>query len=155
MPAARNSQRRLVLFNDPAKGNCASCHRSARGNDGTPPQFTDFGLIAIGVPRNRDIPANADPRFHDLGACGPLRSDLAGRGEFCGLFRTPSLRNVALRRTFFHNGAVHSLREAIAFYVERDTNPGKWFPRDADGTVRRYDDLPAIPTQHQQRTAIW
>jgi cytochrome c peroxidase len=136
-------QRGLVLFNDPAKGNCASCHRSARGNDGTPPQFTDFGLIAIGVPRNRDIPANADPHFHDLGACGPLRSDLAGRGEFCGLFRTPSLRNVALRRTFFHNGAVHSLREVIAFYVERDTNPGKWYPRDADGTVRKYDDLPA------------
>lgn len=136
-------QRGLVLFNDPAKGNCANCHRSAPGNDGTPPQFTDYGLIAIGVPRNRDIPSNADPHFYDLGACGPLRSDLAGRGEFCGLFRTPSLRNVALRQTFFHNGAMHSLREAVAFYVERDTNPGKWYPRDADGTARKYDDLPA------------
>lgn len=72
-----------------------------------------------------------------------MRPDLAGRGEFCGLFRTPSLRNVALRKTFFHNGRVHSLREAVAFYVERDTNPGKWYRRDADGTVRKYDDLPA------------
>ena len=140
-------KRGLALFNDPAKGNCASCHRSAPGNDGTPPQFTDYGLIALGVPRNPDIPANADPHFYDLGACGPLRSDLAARGEFCGLFRTPSLRNVALRKTFFHNGAVHNLREAIAFYVERDTNPGKWYPRDVAGTLRKYDDLPA---QYQQ-----
>jgi cytochrome c peroxidase len=136
-------KRGLTLFNDPAKGNCANCHRSAPGDDGTPPQFTDYGLIAIGVPRNRHIPANADPRFYDLGACGPLRSDLAGRGEFCGLFRTPSLRNVALRKTFFHNGAVHSLREAVAFYVERDIDAGKWYPRDANGNVRKYDDLPA------------
>lgn len=136
-------ERGLALFNDPAKGNCANCHRSAPGNDGTPPQFTDYGLIAIGVPRNPNIAANADPNFYDLGACGPLRSNLAGRGEFCGLFRTPSLRNVARRKTFFHNGTVHSLREAVAFYVERDTNPGKWYPRDADGKVRKYDDVPA------------
>ncbi len=116
--------RGLNLFNDPAKGNCGNCHRSERGNDGTPPQFTDYGLIAIGVPRNRDIPANADPKFFDLGACGPLRTDLAGRAEYCGLFRTPSLRNVALRKTFYHNGSEHDLRKAIEFYVERDTAPG-------------------------------
>lgn len=136
-------KRGLAAFNDPAKGNCSSCHRSEPGNDGTPPQFTDYGLIAIGVPRNSNIPANADPNFFDLGACGPLRSDLAGRGEYCGLFRTPSLRNVAVRHTFFHNGVVHSLREAIAFYVERDTDPAKWYPRDASGRLRKYDDLPA------------
>lgn len=140
-------KRGFSLFNDPAKGNCANCHRSAPGNDGTPPQFTDYGLIAIGVPRNRNIAANADPNFYDLGACGPLRSDLAGRGEFCGLFRTPSLRNVALRSTFFHNGTVHSLREAVAFYVERDTEPDKWYPHDADGKMRKYDD---VPTQYQR-----
>jgi cytochrome c peroxidase len=99
-------QRDLAAFNDPARGNCSSCHRSEPGNDGMPPQFTDYGLLAIGVPRNNNIPANADPNFYDLGACGPLRSDLAGRGEYCGLFRTPSLRNVALRQTFFHNGIV-------------------------------------------------
>jgi cytochrome c peroxidase len=135
--------RGLAVFNDPAKGNCGNCHRSTPGDDGTPPQFTDYGLIAIGVPRNRAIPANADARYFDLGLCGPLRTDLAGRAEYCGLFRTPSLRNVALRQTFFHNGLAHSLREAIAFYVERDTDPSKWYPRDADGGVDKFDDLPA------------
>jgi cytochrome c peroxidase len=135
--------RGLALFNDPAKGNCGNCHRSSPGNDGTPPQFTDYGLIAIGVPRNRAIPANADQHYFDLGLCGPLRTDFSGRSEYCGLFRTPSLRNVALRQTFFHNGLVHSLREAIAFYVERDTNPGKWYPRGDGGRVDKFDDLPA------------
>ena len=135
--------RGLALFNDPDKGNCGNCHRSARGKDGTPPQFTDYGMIAIGVPRNRDIPANADPNFFDLGLCGPLRTDLSDHADYCGRFLTPTLRNVALRQTFFHNGAVHTLREAIAFYVGRDTDPGKWYSHDADGQVRKFDDLPA------------
>jgi cytochrome c peroxidase len=135
--------RGLALFNDEAKGNCASCHPSGRGGDGTPPQFADAGLVALGVPRNPAIPANADPAWHDLGLCGPLRTDLADRADYCGRFRTPSLRNVALRPVFFHNGFSHSLREAVAFYVERDTKPEKWYPRDADGQVRKFDDLPA------------
>jgi cytochrome c peroxidase len=134
--------RGLGLFNDPEKGNCGNCHRSQRGKDGTPPQFTDYGLIAIGVPRNRDIAANADPIFYDLGLCGPLRTDLAGRAEYCGRFITPTLRNVASRQTFFHNGAMHSLRDAVTFYVERDTDPGKWYPRDAIGQILKFDDLP-------------
>jgi cytochrome c peroxidase len=137
--------RGLELFNAPNKGNCASCHISRRGNDGTPPQFTDYGLIALGVPRNRDIPANKDPAYFDLGLCGPLRTDFLKREDYCGLFRTPTLRNVALRQTFFHNGAVRSLRDAVRFYVERETRPENWYPRRADGSIEKYDDLPEGP----------
>ncbi|MDS0796904.1 cytochrome-c peroxidase [Burkholderia pseudomultivorans] len=131
----------LQLFNDETKGNCASCHVSQRALDGTPPQFSDFGLIAIAVPRNRALPVNRDPRFYDLGACGPERTDLKGRDEFCGLFRTPSLRNVALRKTFFHNGVYHSLEDVMRFYVERDIHPEKFYPV-VHGKVQIYDDLP-------------
>jgi cytochrome c peroxidase len=134
--------RGLVLFNEPAKGNCAHCHMSARGKDGTPPQFTDFGFAALGVPRNRDIPANGDSDHFDLGLCGPLRADLKDRSEYCGLFKAPTLRNVALRRTFFHNGVFHTLKEVLDFYATRDTAPEKWFARNADGSVRKFDDLP-------------
>ena len=134
--------RGLALFNDPAKGNCAHCHPSARGNDGTPPQFTDYGFVGLGVPRNHAIPANADPNFYDLGLCGPLRTDLRAHPDYCGLFKTPSLRNVATRKSFFHNGVFHSLRRAIEFYAERDTDPGKWYPRDASGRIDKFDDLP-------------
>jgi cytochrome c peroxidase len=134
--------RGLTLFDDPAKGNCAHCHRSARALDGTAPQFTDYGFNAVGVPRNPQVPANAEPAYHDLGLCGPLRTDLRDRPEYCGQFRTPTLRNVALRQSFFHNGAMHSLAEVLDFYAERDTDPGKWYPRKADGTVETFDDLP-------------
>jgi len=135
-------RRGLAAFNDPAKGNCARCHPSSmRG--GAFPQFTDFGYAAIGAPRNPAIPANAEPRFHDLGLCGPLRTDLAGKTEYCGLFRTPSLRNVATRRVFFHNGVLHRLEDVVRFYAERDTRPGKWYSHAADGQVRKFDDLPA------------
>jgi cytochrome c peroxidase len=134
--------RGLALFNDPEKGNCAHCHLSARSNDGAPPQFTDYGLAALGVPRNPEIAANTEPSFYDLGLCGPLRRDLADRAEYCGMFKSPSLRNVALRRAFFHNGVFRTLRQVMEFYVERDTRPEKWYSHEPDGTVRKFDDLP-------------
>ncbi len=135
--------RGLALFNDPAKGNCAHCHVSARGADGTPPQFTDYGFVALGVPRNPAIPANANPDYYDLGLCGPQRTDLKDRPEYCGLFITPSLRNVTTRRVFFHNGRYHDLRALLRFYNQRDTNPEQFYPSNADGSVRKFDDLPA------------
>jgi len=134
--------RGLAAFNDPEKGNCARCHPSAKVK-GALPQFTDFGFAAIGAPRNRAIPANADGRHHDLGLCGPLRTDLQDRPEYCGLFRTPSLRNVARRPVFLHNGVFHSLGEVVRFYAERDTKPQQWYPRAPDGRISKFDDLPA------------
>jgi cytochrome c peroxidase len=133
--------RGLELFNDEKKGNCAACHISQRAKDGSPPQFSDFGLIALGVPRNRALPVNKAPKFYDLGACGPERKDLKGEPEYCGIFRTPSLRNVATRKVFFHNGIYHSLDEAVRFYVQRDTNPEKFYPT-VHGKVQKFDDLP-------------
>ena len=88
------------------------------------------------------ITLNRDPNYFDMGLCGPDRTDLTDHPEYCGLFRTPSLRNVATRRVFFHNGMMHSLRQAVAFYVLRDTRPQMWYPRAPDGPVRKYDDLP-------------
>ena len=47
-----------------------------------------------------------------------------------------------LRRSFFHNGVYHSLEEVLRFYAWRDTHPGEFYPRDAAGVVRKFDDLP-------------
>ena len=137
-----HEQRGLALFDDPAKGNCAVCHVSAIRR-GAFPQFTDHGFVALGVPRNASVPANRDPSYRDLGLCGPLRTDLADRREYCGLFKTPTLRNVATRKVFFHNGGFHDLDDVVAFYAERDTRPAKFYPRDRGGRVVKYDDLPA------------
>lgn len=131
--------RGLALFNDPDKGNCASCHISEPTPDGAFPLFTDYGHIALGVPRSK----TADPAWHDLGLCGPLRTDFSDRPDYCGLFRTPSLRNVAVRRVFFHNGAFGDLAEVVRFYAQRDTSPERFYPRDAQRRVMKFDDLPA------------
>jgi cytochrome c peroxidase len=138
----KQEQHGLDVFNDPTKGNCASCHVSRISSTGTFPAFSDFGILAIGVPRNQDLMVNHDPHFYDMGACGPDRTDLKGKTQYCGAFRTPSLRNVALRKTFFHNGKFHSLEQVIQFYATRDTNPEKWYTKNKDGSVNQYDDLP-------------
>ncbi len=134
--------RGLALFNRPDKGNCAACHPSARGADGSFPLFTDFTFDALGAPRNPAIPATADPDYYDLGLCGPDRIDLANRRDLCGAFKVPTLRNVATRHAFFHNGVFRSLSEAVRFYARRDTNPEEFYPRDANGVVQKFDDLP-------------
>ncbi|HZV93299.1 MAG TPA: cytochrome c peroxidase [Caldimonas sp.] len=142
-----------AVFEDPARGNCASCHPSEPGPDGAAPLFSDFGFVAIGVPRNRRLAANADPSFFDLGLCGPLREDLRDRPELCGRFRTPSLRNVATRRSFFHNGVVRSLDEAVRFYASRDSDPARWYGRDRAGQPREFDDLPPRYRSNVERGA--
>lgn len=134
--------RGYALFNNPDKGNCAKCHLDTPGPGGRPAQFADFSFIALGVPRNPEIPVNRDPKYFDLGLCGPYRRDLAKEADFCGMFKSPTLRNVATRSVFFHNGRFHNLEDVMHFYVERDTNPGKWYPKRANGKVDKFNDLP-------------
>ena len=162
--------RGMKVFTDPNTGNCSSCHFQGAGLNGSSALFTDFSYEAIGVPRNAAIPANSSASYYDPRVCGPLRSDHLPRANgaanaFCGMFKTPTLRNVATRGVFFHNGVMHSLEQAIRFYNTRDTLPEIWYPtvggtpktnRDPSfstyslittqyvgGTVRKFDDLPA------------
>ena len=135
-------KRGYAAFIDPERGNCDSCHKAALFPNGGHPDLTDFGLVATAVPRNYEIPANRDPNYFDLGACGPIRTDLTDHPELCGLFKAPTLRNVALKKRFFHNGVINSLRDAVRFYAERDTQPERWYPKNPDGSIAIYDDLP-------------
>ncbi|WP_374511308.1 cytochrome-c peroxidase [Niveibacterium sp.] len=135
--------RGLAVFNDPRKGNCAACHPATKPANAPGPLFTDFSYDNLGVPRNPKIRANADPNRFDLGLCGPFRADLTGRTDLCGTFKVPTLRNVALGGPYFHNGRFETLKEALRFYVRRDTNPEEWYPRLPDGSIDKFDDLPA------------
>ena len=134
--------RGLKLFNDEKKGNCAACHPSAQRDGGKPPLFTDFTYDALGVARNAAIPANADPQYADLGLCRSGRTGRAAKEDTCGKFKVPTLRNVATRQVFFHNGKITSLRDSVAFYVQRDTHPETWYPRQAGNRVAQFNDLP-------------
>ncbi len=165
-PAERRGS---VVFADPKRGNCTSCHYAGPGLGGSSGIFTDYSYEAIGVPRNREIPANLEDGYHDLGICGPARGDHAVHSNvantFCGMFKTPTLRNLRQRTAFFHNGVMHSLEQVIRFYNTRDTHPEIWYPTtggkakpvpDANfpkyglittqyvgGRVDKYDDLPS------------
>jgi cytochrome c peroxidase len=129
------------VYNDPEKGNCFACHYQGPGMNGSSRMFTDFTYAAIGVPRNKDIAANKDPQHYDLGICGRPDHPLPESKQYCGMFKTPTLRNIATRKVFFHNGQIKSLSEAIRFYNTRDTNPEEWYPV-VDGVARKFDDLP-------------
>lgn len=126
-----------ALFDDPQRGNCAICHPDRRGAGGSHPLFTDYQFEALGVPRNQEIIANSAAGYYDEGVCGPLRSDQSAEKKYCGLFKTPTLRNVAARAVFFHNGRFHTLKDALRFYVRRDTEPRLWYPAE------KFADLPA------------
>jgi len=82
--------------------------------------------------------------YYDLGVCGPFREQTLNLFSLCGQFKVPTLRNIALTAPYFHNGRFNSLQDAIGFYVRRDTNPEQWYPTAADGSVTKFDDLPAI-----------
>jgi cytochrome c peroxidase len=135
-------RRGLALFDDPKHGGCSACHLDRLGADGSHPLFTDYQFGALGVPRNPELVANRDPAYFDEGLCGPARADQAMNKQYCGMFKTPTLRNVATRGTFFHNGRFHTLREALAFYVRRDTDPAQWYSRASLTRVIKFDDLP-------------
>jgi cytochrome c peroxidase len=140
--ALTDTERRgFAVFNDAKKGNCFACHYSGPGLSGSVAMFTDYSYEAIGVPRNRSIPANRDPRHYDLGICDRADHPVPASRRFCGMFKTPTLRNVATRKAFFHNGEIRSLREALEFYNTRDTNPERWYP-SAHGVVEKFNDLP-------------
>lgn len=142
----------FALFKDPEKGNCLGCHVGDAGSSEPGDWlFTDYTYDNLGVPRNAEIPDNADPAFFDLGLCAQpdleawLPEDVAEPAELisglCGAFKVPTLRNVALTAPYMHNGVFASLRDVVEFYVTRDTNPERWYPL-VDGAVVKFNDLP-------------
>ena len=111
--------------------------------EGNPPQFSDLQYEALGVPRNVALADTKDSNYFDLGVCGPIRKDIAEQTQFCGMFKTPTLRNTAVRRAFFHNGVFQTLQQVMDFYNFRDTKPENVYPLGADGKPQKYNDIPA------------
>jgi cytochrome c peroxidase len=78
---------------------CVSCHQGSNigGN-----LFQKFGIFAPAM-------ANPDPTYDgDLG-----RFTITGKPQDKGVFRVPSLRNVALTAPYFHDGRADTLPQAV------------------------------------------
>ena len=148
LTAAEN--RGFDVYFDSSKGNCFACHYNGPLVGGGGAQFTDFTFQALGVPRNTAIPAAATrpglpPTYYDLGLCRAQNIAfphvLPAAADLCGLFKVPTLRNVATRSVFFHNGVFSSLAQVLSWYNTRDTNPAAWYP-SLGGVVQKFNDLP-------------
>jgi cytochrome c peroxidase len=133
-----SERRGMAVFFDRSKGNCTACHTANNTvADPNASLFTNHTYAALGVPRNLAIPANSVATFFDLGLAGPQRSAPAGMNNAAGQFKVPTLRNVALKKAFMHNGFFKSLNDVVTFYATRDLSPQRWYPA---GQI--FNDLP-------------
>jgi cytochrome c peroxidase len=149
--------RGLALYELEEKGNCAACHPNRPGADGSPALFTDFTYDNLGVPKNPENPfyslsAQLNPDgtdYVDLGL-GPV----VGDPDMNGMFRVPTLRNVALTPPYMHNGVFKTLYQAVAFYNTRDVTP--WPAPEWPGNVNRDElgDLGLIPQEIEDLVAF-
>jgi len=143
---SENELKGLAIFNDPMRGNCASCHTLQEGAKGYP-LFTDFGYYNLGIPRNPLNPFYTMPKkwnpdgvnWIDYGLGGSLKKagyDATVYAIEMGKHKTPSLRNIDQRpypefvRAYGHNGYFKNLDQLdgiIHFYAWRammDANMG-------------------------------
>ncbi len=140
-------KRGLDLF--AGKANCTACHPHQRGEDGSPPLFTDFTYDNVGVPRNPANPFLRQPAVFN--AAGPQYRDL-GLGEIVkdpahdGKVKVPTLRNVSKKphpefvKAFLHNGVFKSVHAVVRFYNVRDVTPQVFGPPDVASNVNK-DEL--------------
>gem|GEM_PF-1338641 len=134
----------MMLFNGAAK--CWVCHTTPTG--GTmlmgdamafvPDQlvlFSDYRYSNLGIPKNPDnpfysLPPEINPdgaAWVDHGLAAVMPGGVAANPTLDGLFKTPSLRNVALTAPYGHNGYFKTLKEIVHFYNTRDV-PGAGWP---------------------------
>jgi len=91
------------------RGRCSTCHLG--------PNLTDSRFHNIGVGYDDDA---APPRS---GFADPGRYALTGEPADIGAFKTPTLRDVARRAPYMHDGSVPTLSEAVMIYVRVEANP--------------------------------
>ena len=140
---SESARRGLALFK--GRAGCVSCHRM----DGLRPRFTDESFHNTGVSAHavigrptmevsRQIPADL------LAKRDPGRQPLTRIAGDEGAFKTPTLRDVALRPPFMHDGAFKTLEDVVRYYVKGGTpdpqldermKPFKADDRDVDDLV--------------------
>ncbi|MFZ0686640.1 MAG: cytochrome c peroxidase [Terriglobales bacterium] len=96
------AQRGLKLFTDPKKGNCEVCHTIGK----TSALLTDNKFHNLGVG------ADLSGKLNDVGRFSETKKD-----EDMGCFKTPTLRNLAHRAPFMHDGTFPTVKDALAHYI--------------------------------------
>ncbi|NJB83354.1 cytochrome-c peroxidase [Wenyingzhuangia aestuarii] len=89
------------------KAACATCHFPPLFNGTVPPNFSESEMEIIGVPKtNKNLDLD-----DDLG-----RYELFKTEQRKGMFKTPTVRNIALTAPYMHNGVYNNLEQVLDFY---------------------------------------
>lgn len=111
---SEEAQRGFQLFIGRAR--CSTCHLV----EGKHPLFTDFEFHNTGVARNTLVrrarlsgARQIDTKALDLG-----REGVSTRAKDRSHFKTPTLRDVARRGPYMHNGMFKTLEEVVSYYAK-------------------------------------
>jgi cytochrome c peroxidase len=101
--------RGLKVFEDPKKGNCASCHLID----------AHYALFTDGLFHNIGVGVDDQGNLRDMGRYSETK-----RNADKGAFKTPSLRNVALTPPYMHDGSLKTLKDVVDYYAGHgNSNP--------------------------------
>lgn len=102
-------------------GTCTTCHNAPNAGDHSVPLPLDIGLAGANR-RTPDMPLYT-LRHRTTGevvqTTDPGRALVSGRWQDIGKFKGPTLRALAPRAPYFHNGSATNLLEVVRFYDER------------------------------------
>jgi cytochrome c peroxidase len=102
-------------------GTCSTCHNTPNVGTASTPRFFNIGIGGAGR-RPPDVPLYT-LRNHATGAevltTDPGRALITGRWADVQRFKVPSLRALAARPPYFHNGQSATLEEVVDFYSGR------------------------------------
>lgn len=98
------------------KANCATCHFAPHFSGLVPPFFNENESEVLGVTK---LPISNLPIELD-GDRGRINSNVKKENSWIyeNSFKTMTVRNIALTKPYFHNGAFNTLEEVIDFYNE-------------------------------------
>ena len=142
-----------IFFQGGRGGSCASCHVAdarrgrGRGRRG-PPRFRDSAnkpVLFVGrFASNNGLDADLDARDGGLG-------EVTGDQEDLGVFKAPSLRNIAVTAPYMHDGRLRTL-EAVIEHYNREVEPHP----NLDGrlTGRRTDGPRRLGLSSKERRAL-
>lgn len=98
------------------KANCATCHFAPHFSGLVPPFFNENESEVLGVTKKpiSNLPVELD------GDRGRINSNVKKENSWIyeNSFKTMTVRNIALTKPYFHNGAFNTLEEVIEFYNE-------------------------------------
>ncbi len=102
-------------------GTCTTCHNTPDAGNHSVPMPLDIGLTDVSR-RTPDLPLYT-LRNKSTGATvqtsDPGRALITGRWQDIGRFKGPTLRALAPRAPYFHNGSANDLNEVVRFYNDR------------------------------------